>query len=90
MLEKQTLIDKIEILEDGVIQIREVTRILENGKVIASKNTNRRIIEPDQDISKEDQTIKDIASVVRTPEKVQAYSARKAEQIQKMNPSKEK
>lgn len=77
MLEKQILNDKIEILEDGTIQVREVTRILEDGVIISQKNTNRRIIEPDADVSKEDQTLRGIAGVVRTPEKVAEYTALK-------------
>jgi hypothetical protein len=79
MLEKQIIIDKIEILEDGTIQTREKTIVLEDGVVIASKNTNRKIIEPGQDVTKEDKQVQDIAAIVQTPEKIQAYETKKAE-----------
>ena len=83
MLEKQIVTDKIEILECGTIQIREVTRILEDGVIISQKNTNRSIIEPDHDVSMESEDIKGIASIVRTPEKVQKYIEKKMEKINK-------
>jgi hypothetical protein len=78
MLEKQIVIDKIEILEDGTIQTREKTRILEDGVVISEKNTNRSIIPPGEDTGKMDQRVRDIAAVVHTPEKIQAYELKKA------------
>ena len=79
MLEKQVVIDKIEILEDGTIQTREKTRILEDGVVISEKSTNRSIIEPGEPTSKMDQRVRDIAAVVHTQEMVQAYIRKKAE-----------
>ena len=30
-LEKQIAIDKIEVLENGVLQVRQITRIVEDG-----------------------------------------------------------
>jgi len=78
MLEKQIVIDKIEILEDGTIQTREKTRILEDGVIISEKNTNRSIIEPGEDTAKLDRRVQDIAAVVHTPERVQAYVIEKA------------
>ena len=40
MLEKEIVTDKIEILEDGTIQTREVTRIIEDGEIISQSFTN--------------------------------------------------
>jgi hypothetical protein len=85
-LEKQIIIDKIEILEDGTIQTREKTAILEDGIVIASKNTNRKIIEPGQDVTKEDKQVQDIAAIVQTPEKIQAYETMKSAREAKFTP----
>lgn len=77
MLEKKTVIDKIEILEDGTIQTRESTVIFEDGVEISRKHTNRKVIDPDMDITKEEKQIQDIANIVRTPEKVAAFIAKK-------------
>ena len=78
VLTKEVVIDKIEILEDGIIQTREETRILEDGIIISRKYTNRKIIEPGQDISKETQRVRDIAAAVHKPEVISAYTAKVA------------
>ena len=78
---KETVIDKIEILENGLIQTREETRILEDGVIISRKYTNRRIIEPGQDVTKEDQRVKDIAGVVHKPEVITNYLTKAAERL---------
>ncbi len=78
---KETVIDKIEILENGLIQTREETRILEDGVIISRKYTNRRIIEPGQDVTKEDQRVKDIAGVVHKPGVITDYRAKAAERL---------
>ena len=77
-LEKQIVIDKIEVFEDGTIQIREATRIIEDGVIISNKYTNSRVIEPDQDIESESDEIKSIAGIVRTTERLEKYAAKKA------------
>jgi len=78
VLTKEIVIDKIEILEDGIIQTREETRILEDGIIISRKYTNRKIVEPGQDVSKEAQRVKDIAAAVHKPDVVSAYTAKVA------------
>ena len=77
-LTKEVLIDKIEVLEDGTIQTREVTRILEDGVVISSQYTNRKIIEPGTDVTAEIKKVKDIAAVVHTKDVVDTYVAKVA------------
>lgn len=77
MLEKKVIIDKIEILEDSTIQIRESTVILEDGIEISRQHTNRRVIDPDVDVTKEEKQIQDIAGIVRTQEKIDAFVAKK-------------
>lgn len=78
MIEKHVYIDKIEILEDGSIQVREATQIVEDGSVLSTTYTNRRIIAPDHDISNESQEIQNIAKIVRTPERLEKYNAKKS------------
>jgi len=66
MLEKQVSIDQITILENGQILIREVTHILED-KMKISYSYHRRIFMPGS-IIEGDQRLKDIASVIHTPQ----------------------
>ncbi len=50
MFEEQKAIDKIEILEDGTVQVREVTRVLRDGEQIAHSYF-RWVLSPGQDLS---------------------------------------
>jgi len=60
MLTETTLIDRIEVLENGTIQVREVTRILRDDEVIAS-SFHRATLTPGDDLSTQDPKVKDIA-----------------------------
>jgi len=75
MLEKQVVIDKIEVLEDGQIQVREVTRIKENGKLLG-QTYRRWVVTPEDDISNQDKKVKDIAGIVHTEAVKSAYRAK--------------
>jgi hypothetical protein len=59
-LTERTIIDKIEVLENGCIQIRQANLIEKDGLIIA-KTFHRYIITPGDDISNKEQIIKDIA-----------------------------
>jgi hypothetical protein len=78
MLEKKVVIDKIEVLEDGHIQVRQATKVLEDGKEIG-KTYHRWVISPGDDITKQDKRVKDIANVVQTKEVIDAYIAKQVE-----------
>ena len=73
-IEKQTVIDKIEVIENGVIQIRQNARIVEDGKIIAESYA-RWTCAPGQDVSDQDIRIQDIAKVIWTPEVIASYEA---------------
>jgi hypothetical protein len=73
-LEKQVVIDKIEILEFGQIQIREVVRIVEDGNEL-SASYNRSSLVPEQDLTGQDPKVVAIANAVWTPEVIAAYKA---------------
>lgn len=73
-IEKQTTVDVVEILESGVVQVRTVTRIVEDGKVI-SQTFHRHLVEPGQDYSQEAQRVKTVCAAIHTPEVVAAYKA---------------
>lgn len=75
MLTKEIVIDKIEILEDGTLQLREKTRYLEDGIMKSEANTDRRILVPGADVSGENAEIQTLARLIHTPEKIAAYEA---------------
>ena len=73
-LDKQTLIDKIEIVENGTVQVRQATIITEDGNQI-SRTYHRWCITPGEDYSTQEQQVQDICKVSHTPEVIAAYQA---------------
>lgn len=74
MLEKQIIVDRIEVVEDGCVHVRTRTSILENGSQI-SGTFHRHVVSPGQDYSQEDNRVKAICAATHTPEVVAAYKA---------------
>jgi len=74
MLEKTTSVDLIEVIENGVIQVRTKTAIKEDGVEISSK-FHRHVVAPGDDVSGEDAKVQAIAAAVHTADVVAAYQA---------------
>jgi hypothetical protein len=75
MLEKQVAVDRIEVVEDGCVQVRQVTRIIEDG-VELSKSYHRWILVPGQNIADQEPRVQAVCNAVWTPEVIAAYQAR--------------
>ena len=73
-LEKIVFVDRIEVVESGVIQVRTKTAIKEDGVEISSK-FHRHVVAPGTDYSQEDAKVQAIATSIHTPEVVAAYQA---------------
>ena len=69
-----------QVLEDGQIQVRRITRIMEDG-VQLSKTYHRHVVDVGDDVTNEPQIIKDIAQNLHTPERIAARLAFKANQV---------
>lgn len=80
-LEKIQIVDRIEVVESGVVQVRTKTAIVEDGKQI-SGNFHRHIIAPGNDYSKEDPRVQATCAANHTPEVIEAYKAALAAQTQ--------
>jgi hypothetical protein len=74
MLEKQIVVDLIEVIENSCVQVRTATRIMEDGKQISS-TFHRHVVAPGDDYSAEDARVKAIAASIHTPEVIAAYKA---------------
>ena len=74
-------IDRIEVLENGVIQVRQAEIITKDGNEIA-RNFSRWVLSPGDDVSTQDPKIKAIATAVWTEAVVSAYEASVAQQKQ--------
>ena len=73
-LEKKVVVDLAEVVENGCVQVRTKTAILEDGKEISSK-FHRHVIVPGADYSAEDAKVQAICAAIHTPEVVVAYKA---------------
>ena len=73
-LTENELVDSIDVLPDGQIQVRKATRIFRDGVEI-SKSFHRHVVVPGDDLSKEDSRVAEIGAVVHTPEVIAAYKA---------------
>jgi hypothetical protein len=69
-----TVIDKVEILENGVIQVRQAQVITDSGNEIA-RNFSRWVLSPGDNISTQDSKVKAIATELWTPSVISAYKA---------------
>ena len=77
-LTKQVVIDKIEVVESGAVQVRQVTRIMEDGQQLSS-SYHRWSLAPGQDITDQPANVQAICQVTWTPEVVAAYEATQAQ-----------
>jgi hypothetical protein len=82
-LTKETVVDKIEVMEMGEVQVRTATRVLEDGAVL-STSFHRHYLEPstkdsgswaDTDISGEDTRVQAVANATWTNSVKTAYQA---------------
>jgi hypothetical protein len=73
-LEKVLIVDRIEVVENGCVQVREKTAIKEDGVEISSK-FHRHVIAPGDDYSQEDDRVKAICKATHTKSVVDAYKA---------------
>lgn len=74
MISKASVVDRIETLENGCVQVRTAIRISDDGVVVAS-SFHRHVICPGEDFSNEDPRVQAICAVVHTPECISAYKA---------------
>lgn len=71
-LVKQTVVDKMEVLQNGTVQVREAIRVVEDGKVI-SQQFHRYVVSPGDDYSKREDKVKAVCDKVQTQTIIDAY-----------------
>ena len=79
MLEKVTSVDLIEVIENGSVQVRTKTAIMEDGKQI-SGSFHRHVVAPGDDYLAEDARVKAICAATHTSAVIAAYQAAQAAQ----------
>jgi hypothetical protein len=71
-LEKVEIVDLIEVLYNGAVQVRTKTAIKEDGVEISSK-FHRHVVVPGADYSAESDRVKAICSAIHTVDVIAAY-----------------
>lgn len=74
MLEKVVIVDRIEVVENGCVQVRTKTAIMEDEKQI-SGTYHRHSIAPGDDYSQEDTRVQAICAATHTADVISAYKA---------------
>ena len=78
-LEKTLVIDKIEVLASGVVQVRKQVIVKDGDQQIAGA-LHRLAIAPGDDYSSEDNQVQAICAAAHTPDVIDAYKAATAAQ----------
>lgn len=78
-LEKIVSVDRIEVVENGSVQVRTKTAIMEDGKQI-SGSYHRHVVSPGDDYSGEDARVQAICAATHTADVIAAYKATNAAQ----------
>ena len=76
-LSEVKVIDKIEVVENGTVQVREATKIIKDGEEIA-KTYHRWSFAPASDVSSQPANVQAICAAAWTPEVIAAYEAQQA------------
>jgi hypothetical protein len=73
-LTKEQAIDKIEFTEKGILHVRQITRIMEDGNQLSS-SYHRWSFAPGEDISEMPANVQAIAAAAWTPDVIEDYQA---------------
>lgn len=71
-LEERSVIDKIEILLNGSIQVRRRDQILKNNTEVVA-TYHRHVLLPGDDLTDQDPRVSMIAELIWTPEVIQSF-----------------
>lgn len=72
MFEKQTVVDRIEVMADHTIAVRYVVTVTEDGQPFAEQ-IKGNYFKPGDDYSQEDAKVQSVCALIHTPEVVTAY-----------------
>jgi hypothetical protein len=78
-LEKIQIVDLIEVVANGSVQVRTKTSIVEDGEEI-SASFHRHVVAPGADYSGEDARVQAICATSHTAEVIATYKAAQAAQ----------
>ncbi|MEK9770391.1 MAG: hypothetical protein VW683_15880 [Betaproteobacteria bacterium] len=73
-LSEETIVDKIEVIENGSVQVRTAT-VIKRDDVEINRSFHRHVLAPGDDLTDQDARVTAIANATWTDEVVSAYAA---------------
>jgi hypothetical protein len=73
-IEKIIVVDQIEVVENGCVQVRTKTSVVEDGSQI-SQSFHRHVVAPGDDYSSQDARVQAICAATHTQEVIEAFKA---------------
>lgn len=73
-LTEESIVDRIEVMEHGQLQVRTANVVKRDGVEI-SRTFHRHVVRPGNDLSLEDPRVAEIGAVVHTAEVIEAFKA---------------
>jgi hypothetical protein len=73
-LTKEVIVDKIEVMEMGQLQVRTATKVMEDGELL-STSYHREVLSPGSDLAGQSQRVIDVANATWTADVVSEYNA---------------
>ena len=74
-LEKVIEVDKIEVVGEYSIQVRQATKVLDDGRQIGGVSYNRYVVQPSDNWSNDDPKVKKIADALFDDDCKQAWAS---------------
>ena len=79
-LTEETIVDKIEVIENGSVQVRTAT-VIKRDDVEINRSFHRHVLAPGDSLDGQDARVSAIATATWTDEVVTAYQASLTEEI---------
>ena len=72
-LEKIQVVDQIEVVGEYSVQVRQVTKVMDDGVQIGGESYHRHVVHPNHDWSNEDAKVKKICDALFDADCIEAY-----------------
>ena len=72
-LEKIQVVDKIEVVGEYSVQVRQSTKVMDDGVQIGGESYHRHVVHPSSDWSNEDAKVKKICDALFDADCIEAY-----------------
>jgi len=79
-LTEETIVDKIEVVENGSVQVRTAT-VIKRDDVEINRSFHRHVLAPGDDLTDQDARVSAIATATWTDDVITAYQTSQTEEI---------